>query len=403
MALSYLTSTLSEQEYLEQRFKQDAGTGRVTRAAINNSKMFSLDTFNRELIIVMSDIRDEVTKAQNLDTALIFLQKLIYWSNEDHPHILMGVSATPTRGTYKAKDVESLKGYVSQMRLYMKKVAGIPISSEDVKDYKLSYPPGKDKEEAQPLLKKEFRLICDNQRSPRRQMLYRVMRGAEARIGAMIQLRKRHFNLEVRPIEITFPKSIMKKKNGVSFTNVKYVLEEDQDALIQLLTPLSDDDLVFGTNEKKELAVNTEEKVWSRLVKKLGLGETYKHNGWLKKNIHSIKAMTFTAAVKAVNETYANAYGDHSRYTKNYLRWPKEEKIENFKKLERLISIYTTTVEVHDDSKLHEENEYLRSKINKIEEQLETISIDKKEETKVELSPENAKQIIKILKNNNYL
>lgn len=403
MALSYLTSTLSEQEYLEQRFKQDQGTGRVTRAAINNSKMFCQDIFNRELIIVMSDIREEVKKNQNLDTALIFLQKLIYWSNEDHPHILMPASAIQARRSYKAKDVVTLKGYISQMRLYMKKVAGVPISSEDVKDYKLSYPPGKDKEEPQPLLKKEFRLICDNQTSPKRQMLYRVMRGAEARIGAMVQLRRKHFNLKVRPIEITFPKSIMKKKNGISFTNVKYVLAEDEDALIQLLTPMSDEDLAFGTNEKKDLALNTEEKIWARLVKKLGLGETYKHNGWLKKNIHSIKAMTFTAAVKAVNESYANAYGDHSRYTKNYLRWPKEEKIENFKKLERLISIYTKTVEVHDDGKLHEENQYLRSKINKIESQLETLSIDKKEETKVELTPDNAKQIIKILKNNNYL
>jgi len=80
MALTYLSSTLSEEEYLEQRFKQAVGTGRVTRAAINNSKYFCKAEYNRELVIVMADIREEVLKTQHMDTALLFLQKLVTWS-----------------------------------------------------------------------------------------------------------------------------------------------------------------------------------------------------------------------------------------------------------------------------------------------------------------------------------
>lgn len=344
MALSYLSSVLSEEEYLQQRFRQAPGTGRSTRGAINNAKMFCLDVYNRELIVVIRDIREEVHKNQNLDIALIFLQKLIDWSNEDHLDVFYPKTITPKRQPVYARDSATLRGYTSQMRLYLKKVGGIPISSEDVKDYKLSYPPEVDKEESVPITPEDFRLICDNQRSFRRQMLYRIKKDCAARIGAMVQLKKKNFDTTVRPIAVTFPKSIMKKKNGVSFTNIKFVIKEDEVPLLKLLAPLNDDDLVFGTTSNKELAINNEETAWKRLMIKLNLAEKYPHNGRLKKSIHSIKAFTFTAAVDAVSETYAHAYGDHSMYTKTYLRWSNEKKIENFRKLEKSISIYTKII-----------------------------------------------------------
>jgi hypothetical protein len=160
----------------------------------------------------------------------------------------------------------------------------------------------------------------------------------------MVQLKKKNFDTTVRPIAVTFPKSIMKKKNGIAYTNVKFVTQEDEEPLLRLLSPLNEEDIVFGTGPDKELAINNEEKAWKRLLKRLGLDEKYPHNGRLKKSIHSIKAFTFTAAVDAVNETYAHAYGDHSMYTKTYLRWSTQKKIEQFKKLEKAISIYTKTV-----------------------------------------------------------
>lgn len=401
MTLSYLSSTLSEEEYLEQRFKQDKGTGRTTRAAINNAKMFCLDAFDRELITVMRDIREEVTAKQNLDTSLIFLQKLINWSAEDHPTVFMPKGILPKAQSYHAKDILTIRGYVAQMRIYMKKVVGIPISSEDVKDYKLSYPPEVEKEEAEPLLLEELRLICDNQRTFRRQMLYRVMKDCEARIGAMVQLRKKHFDTTVRPIQVTFPKSIMKKKNGIAFTNIKFVTTENEEGLLKLLDSLpSDESLVFGTGENKELAVNNEEKTWKRLVMSLGFTDKYAHNGRLKKNIHSIKAMTFTAAVDAVDETFAHAYGDHSMYTKTYLRWPLEKKIEKFRKLEPHISIYTKFEKISDET-LTKENEILRKKLAAHDTLLEKLAEEKKIDTRQIPTDELKKLMVQILQENN--
>ena len=78
MTLTYLSSTLSEEEYLEQRFKQAHGTGRVTKGAINNAKLYrgkrkageaknSLDTMAKG----MSSMSRERFAAMSKDTEFL--------------------------------------------------------------------------------------------------------------------------------------------------------------------------------------------------------------------------------------------------------------------------------------------------------------------------------------------
>ncbi len=385
--LTYLKSTLSLEEYLELRTKQDKGTGRFTKGAVSNAKLFCQDQYQKEFITVLSDMRDHVLETHQLDVCLLFLQKLVYWMAEPHLNLRMTPSVICKEGVpCIAKDVSTIKGYIAQIRLVMKKVGGIPISSEDVKDYRLSYPPESDKEEPEPMTLEEFRLICDNQRNPRRQMMYRCKKDFEARIGAMVQLRKRNFDTtgyhESRgeiPITVTFPKAIMKKKNGIAYTNKKYVIKEDEKGILKLLEKLDDDDLVFGTTENVELAVNNEEKTWSKLVQRLGFTARYKHNNHLKKNIHSIKSLTFTAARKAVDADYANAYGDHAEYCKTYLRLSDEEKIDYFRRLEPFITMYVKVEKIHDSEELYQENKELKKRLattdDKIEEMAEQIKL----------------------------
>ncbi len=373
MALEYLKTRLSLEEYLELRSKQDKGTGRLTHSAVTNAKLFCQDQYKKEFVTVLADMRDEVRSSPMLDVGccLIFLQKLIFWMAEPHLDLRMTPNPISKDGVpCDSKDVDSIHGYVAQIRLVMKKVGGIPISSDDTKDYHFSYPPPVDKEEPEPMTLEELRLICDNQKNFKRQMLYRCKKDFEARIRAMVQLRKRHFvttgYLESKgeiPITVTFPKSIMKKKNGISFTNKKYVIEENAKGVLKLLEQLEDDDLVFGTNENVDLAVNNEEKTWNRLVKSLGFTAKYKHNKRLKKNIHSIKSLTFTAARKAVDTDYANAYGDHAAYCKTYLRLSDEEKIDYFKRLEPFITMYTKTVKIHDSDELYQQNKDLKNQL----------------------------------------
>jgi hypothetical protein len=400
--LAFLSSTLSEEEYFELRTKQNKGTGRHTKSAVQNAKLFCTDAIGHELSYVVQEMSNEVKKTQQLDVALIFMQKFIYWMHEPHPHLAMPVNATKKRTPYVAKDIDTIRGYVGQLRLYLKKVGGIPLHTEDIKDYSLSYPPPIEKDEPEPMLLSEFKIICDHQRDFRRQMLYRAMKSFESRIGATVQLRRKHFNTDVRPIEVFFPAAIMKKKNGKSCSNTKYVITEDEEEVLQLLDGLKDTDLVYGTNENVELALNNEEKTWSRLMENIGFGDRYEHNNHLKKNIHSIKSMTFTAAEEAVNETFAHAYGDHSRYTKTYLRWSAEKKIKKFRLLEPYISMYTQVIHVNP-KELQKRNSILEDKLENMQSQLTELATEKKDKTKIIPEDEKVQKVLKFMEEQNLL
>lgn len=385
MALEIIRKRLTLDEYVTQRKNQDKGTGKITKATITNAELFCMDQYNLEFTSVMTELREDYVKSRDVEASLVFLQKFINWMSEPHLDLRMTPNVIHKNGAKCiAKDVTSIRGYVIQTRLILRKVGGIKISTEDVKDYNLSYPKPIEKELPIPLSLDEFRLICDTQQNFRRKMLYLIKKDCEARIGAMVQLRKKWFNTNTRPIQVTFPASIMKKKNGISFTNIKYVIKENEKGLLKLLDQYSDEDLVFGNNEKVEYAENNEQRAWCRLLEKLGMDERYKHSGKLKKGLHSIKALTFTAARKAVDLDYAHAYGDHADYCKNYLRLSDEEKIDYFKRLEPFISIYTKTVEIHDNEKLHKENMEMKKKfanydvlIEKLSEELHDIQMAK--------------------------
>ncbi len=375
MALTYLKKTISIEEYIATRILQDPSTGAATRTAYKNADLFCQEQFKREFITVLADMAEEVKKTNELDTPLIFMQKFIQWMAEPHLDLRMNPSSVyPDGAPCRAKDTGTIRGINGQLRLIMKKVGGIPISKDDVTDYKLSFPPPTPKEKKRRMTDAEFVLICDSQNNFKRRMLYKIKKDAEARIGAMVQLRKEDFDTTKRPIEITFRASIMKKKNGVSYENTKYVIEEDEEGMLKLLDQIPDGGLVFGITENVKLAINDEEKVWSNLVTKLGLAERYKHNGFLKLSLHTIKSLTFTAARKAVDLDFANAYGDHADYIRNYLRLSDEEKIAYFKQLEPYITFWNKTTIIHDSEEVHQENMALKKKITENDERYEKLS-----------------------------
>ncbi len=369
MALSYLKKTQSLEEYIETRIKQDPSTGAATRAAYTNANLFCQDQFKREFITVLADMAQEVKNSNELDTPLNFMQRFINWLSEPHLELKMNPSSVyPDGAPCKAKETGTIRGMNGQLRLIMKKVGGIPISKDDVTDFKLSYPPPAPREKKRKMTNEEFMLICDAQTNFKRKTMYKIKKDAESRIGAMVQLVKEDFDTTKVAsggyIEITFPASIMKKKNGVSYENVKYVIKEDEEAILKLLDQTPAGGLVFGVTKNLKLAVNDEEKVWSRLVTNLGLGQRYKHNGFLQLSLHTIKSLTFTAARKAVDLDFANAYGDHADYIRNYLRLSDEEKIEYFKRLEPHITMWTRTEIVHDSEEVLQENILLKKQIS---------------------------------------
>jgi len=122
-------------------------------------------------------------------------------------------------------------------------------------------------------------------------------------------------------------------------------------------------------------ALHNEEKFWNKLVKKLGYTEVYRHNGRLKKNIHSIKAFTETQAEEAVDKFYADAYGDHESYLKQYIRWNEAKKIKKFRTMEPLLNLFTIKEKI-EDQKLIAENNYLKTKVEVMNDQLINVMLD---------------------------
>jgi len=391
---------LTEKEYLQQRDAQNPRTGDNTRSALKNFELFCKDSLKIEYTEVVDQIRKLKDYREQESKSLIVLQRFCNWLAVDHLDVFMVSKGTRPPRVCRKKDLDTVKGYVVQLRLYLRKVGGVHITAEDMADF-ITYPAPSEKEEKVPMLTADLRKIC-RYASPKRALLYKVMKDCEARIGAMVQLRVKHFNTDVRPIEVFFPKHIMKKKKGVSYSNTKYVTQEDEDDLLEFLSTFDDPEaLVWGTNENSLTSLHAEERAWWRLMQRphVNFTETYKHSNFLKKSIHTIKAFTFTAAEAAVNETYAHAYGDHWQYTKTYLRWTNEQKIAKFRLMEPHLSLYTKYEKV-TDSQLIEENQTLHEKLSEHDKILSEMVNKELEKTEVKPDEKTREMLIQLLKEN---
>ena len=358
---TFLADTISLESYHEQRKNRSACTGQVVRSVISNVKFFCQDQAGTDFIEILKSLKQDNDSTRNVNRSMVFFQKFVNWLAESHPHLKVMMNQHGYQGSLRAKDVTSIVNYVSQLRQIFEKVGGIEISASKLNGY-LIYPALGEKEEAEPLTHDEFRNILNHIKEPRRKMLYLIKKDTCSRIRAMVQLKLENFDTTVRPIRVTFPAHIMKRnKRGESKTVVKYVIQENESGLLQYLKGFTDPRaIVFGCNPNPMSAVGNEEKYWNRLVKRLGYTDVYRHNGRLKKNIHSIKAFTETQAEEAVNKFYADAYGDHSSYLKQYIRWKEDKKIAKFRLMEPLLNLYTKIEKVETNPELKVENDQLR-------------------------------------------
>lgn len=379
------TDTLTHDDYMALRNGQSEGTGSVINSALKNLSIFLKESYDKEMHDAIAALKVDYKNTQSIGKGLALMQNYVNFITTPHPGLMTPANNQGDLRPWVKKSESSTHNYLAQIRLYLMHVAGIYIPADRVAK-RITIPFDEEGEEAEALLPSELRRIIDNQGSFRRQMMYRIMKDTCSRIAAMCGLRKRNFDtvdfFESKgkiPIKVIFPAKIMKKKNGKSVTVTKFVSKENEEAILALLERYGDDDLVFVDNENLRLAAKNEGVRWSTLVKKLGFTEVYEHNGRLKKNPHSIKAMTETAAEEAVDEAYANAYGDHKRYLPQYIRWSLEKKVAKFRAMEPLIALYTT--KITNDPKIVDENNHLKSKLDSYDVALKKLSEKTKEET----------------------
>ena len=379
MVINYINKLLTREEFFEKSYKKGKSRGYevLTRAIISNLDRFCEDKYNKQTDDIILDIKKEIEQTNDSTFALKFLQDLTDWLEVDHPDILFKTNPHQKEGKpVQAKSPLAIRNYVSRAKKYMKMCGGVKIDSDDYRDY-LVFPADENDEEAEPLLKEEFKIIIDHAFDQRRKALYMFMKDTGARILESLRVKKKYIDLTKDPIVVTLPKSIVKGKRK---KRILYLTRETAPGIRQLLRKLGDEDLVFTKNHNDLIARTTEERAWSRLVNKVGFTEKYAR-GHLKKNIHSIRAFCMTQLKEATKDAdYAHGYGGHIRYLEQYIRLSDERKIQLFKQAEPYLSLYEAAPEVTDQSERLKEIEEKLEKYQMLDKLISNIEQPKLEE-----------------------
>jgi len=270
---------------------------RGTQKAFNDMKVnfnkLSYDGRNSEQVLFeMVTIKDS-----DIDKVYDVLQKWVNYNSSN------GIAASS----------------ISMWFSYLKKLVrhyGIKITSDDVKE-NLEFPK-KQEEELYPLQLEEIKLILEVAK-PKKRALYYALIGSAMRIGEAVQIRKRDLDLETERITVNIPARITKlKKSRITFLSI-----EAKKAIMPKLEKLSDDDLVYGTNEDYYKSANNERVIFGKYCEKSNLGMRYDSTGRHKINLHSLRAF-FITKVSRHDENFAKKIAGQKGWgylLQNYIKY----------------------------------------------------------------------------------
>lgn len=262
---------------------------------------------------------------------------------------------------------------ISMWFSYLKKLIrhhGIKITSDEVKE-NLEFPK-KQEEELYPLQTDEIKLILEVAK-PKKRALYYALIGSAMRIGEAVQIRKRDLNLESERITVNIPARITKLQRA----RVTFLSIEAKKTIMPKLEKISDDDLVWGTNEDYYKSANNERVIFGRYCEKANLGMKYDSTGRHKINLHSLRAF-FITKVSRYDENFAKKIAGQKGYMLQYDRLTLEEKLKLYLEVESDLLIYSSFIKDKEIKKLREANEKLQHQSNKIKE-LEETSVPRNE------------------------
>ena len=216
VSLLKFKETITEQKFFDLVYKKGESKDAmgVAKSAVSNFKMFCKDMFNEEAADVLTQLKAEESDGKIFN----LLNDFIDWMGQEHPNILWKRSVSQKKGTpLKAKSTKTIKDYMSYVRKYMKKCYSLKVDNDDFRDY-VVYPID-DSGEAEPLSRKELRLIYDSIPNTTkkgkvavRKIMVMVKKDTAFYIKEMMQVRKRHFDTTKLPIELTLPRQLMKVK-----------------------------------------------------------------------------------------------------------------------------------------------------------------------------------------------
>ncbi len=249
--------------------------------------------------------------------------------------------------------------YFSFLKKYLI-YSGIKITTDDVK-INLEFPK-KQEEELYPLQHKEIQDICSSAKYDKKS-LYFALISSGMRIGEAMQIRKKDLDLNHDRIIVNIPARFTKlKRSRVTFLSI-----EAGKSIKPKLEKLTDDDLVYGTHPRVNVASNMERNYFVRCCKKQNLDMKYESTNIRKITLHSFRSY-FITKISRHDENFAKKLAGQKGYMLQYDRMTLDEKLKLYLEIEPDLLIYNSFMKDKEIKRLKEANEKLQRQSTKIEE-----------------------------------
>ena len=333
--------------FLERNSTRPESTQYCIRKALNNFEKFCKARFDGRSL---NEIVDELALSKE-EAIFDTLQEWINWND--------GKLYPTSLGTYFAY----LKSF-----LYYK---GIKMTSLDIKQ-NLVFPKHPE-EELYPISEDDIKQILDVASYKRRGM-YLAQLSSGMRIGEMTQLRKKHFDLSTKRITVKIPAKITKLKRA----RITFISKEAEPYLRKRLKQISDDDLVWASNEDATNAKVNEVNRLREFCAKAGLNERYDGNNRHKITTHSFRAFFITKLCRH-DENFAKKLAGQKGYLLQYDRMLDQEKLEKYIEFEPNLLIFDQSKKNAEIQRLQKE----KSELEKSKEINKTISNELKRQNQM--------------------
>jgi integrase len=183
------------------------------------------------------------------------------------------------------------------------------------------------------------------------------------RIGELLQLRKRDLTLDGLNIIVKIPPTIAKRSKG----RTTFFSQEASLLLRVKLRELSDDDLVFASNENSRRASINVEKKLRLALDKSGLNMRTSSGKLYLINTHSFRAFGITKLSRH-DPNYARRLAGQKGYLDTYDRFSLKDKLDLYLKYEYELTIDQTK---RDKVKIEQLEEDAKIKMQEMSERLE--------------------------------
>ncbi len=296
--MGILSVTRTKETFKDRISSQKSGSQEGFWIAIDNFEKFSMEKHGK--VNIVPDLL-EATENEVFDT----LQSWINWNSSRSPSTVII--------------------YFSRLRKYLHYL-GIRLDSQDVKN-ELEFKHRVD-EELYGLSLDDIQKIFNNLDYPTK-VLHTCQLSSLMRIGEIIQLRKKHLSLDKENIIVKIPPTIAKNNKG----RTTFFSKEASTMLRPKLRTMSEDDLIFASNDNSRYAeINAQQKL-RRAIIKVGLDMRYESTNRYFINTHSFRAYGITKLSRC-DPNFAKKIAGQKGYLLQYDRMTDEEKLELYQKYE---------------------------------------------------------------------